>query len=340
MTPPLLISICIPVYNEEDNIEPLYRRVRTLMDKEIRYNFELLFTDNHSDDRTFEKLTELASIDSRVRVIRFSRNFGFQKSIMTNYFNARGVAAIQIDCDLQDPPELISEFLRKWEEGYKVVYGIRRSRPEAWWLHALRRYYYRIVDFISEDYLPHDAGDFRLIDRCIIDELRRINDSQPYLRGLIASMGFRQTGVLYDRDARTAGKSKFNIGRLLSLGLDGILQHSIVPLRIATVLGLVISMFALLGAIYYFVARLFFRGDWPEGLASSSILILFSLGMNAIFLGIIGEYVARIYKNVKKMPFTITECEIDNQGKSLKSHEIYAQRDPGDLGSSSISSLK
>jgi dolichol-phosphate mannosyltransferase len=308
-----MLSICVPVYNEEDNVVPFYERTLQVMDSlKDKYDFEILFTDNHSTDATFERLAELSARDPRVRVLRFSRNFGFQRSILTNYTNARGDAAIQLDVDLQDPPELIADFARYWEEGYKVVYGIRRSRPnESRWLHSARKLFYRLVDFLSEDELPHDAGDFRLIDRCVIEQLRLVSDQQPYLRGLIASMGFKQMGVVYDRAARERGSSKFNLWRLFGLALDGILHHSVVPLRIATVFGLVMSSIAVLGALYYFIGKLFFRADWPEGLASTTILILLSIGMNALLLGIIGEYIGRIYKNVKRMPITIIEANID-----------------------------
>lgn len=314
MQPKKLISICVPVLNEEDNVEPFYQRLCQVIDPlSDRYDFEILFTDNHSTDRTFERLDVLARADRRIRVLRFSRNFGFQKSLLTNYNNARGDAAVQLDCDLQDPPELIVEFLRHWEEGYKVVYGVRCSRPyEAAWVRASRKLFYRLIDFLSEDELPHDAGDFRLIDRCILNELRQTYDQQPYLRGMIASMGFAQIGVPYDRSARLSGATKFDLPKMISLGLDGILNHSIVPLRLATVAGVVVSFIALLGALYYVVARLFFRHDWPIGLASTSILVLFAIGMNAILLGIIGEYIARIYKSVKKTPLTIIECAIDS----------------------------
>lgn len=311
-----LLSICVPVYNEEENVRPFYERVSAVM-RELggRYDHEILFTDNHSEDSTFEKLKELSDEDPRVRVIRFSRNFGFQRSIFTNYANCRGDAAIQLDVDLQDPPELIPEFVALWEQGYKVVYGIRRARPnESRWLHTSRKIFYRLVDYLSEDRLPHDAGDFRLIDRSLIDELKNVGDQQPYLRGLIATMGFRQTGVVYDRAARERGSSKFNLSGLIGLALDGILHHSVVPLRLATVFGLVMSLLSLLGGVYYLLGKAFFREDWPLGLASTSVLILFSIGMNALLLGIIGEYIGRIYKNVKTMPLTIVEAAIDRMG--------------------------
>jgi polyisoprenyl-phosphate glycosyltransferase len=309
-----LISICVPVFNEEQNIEPLYAALLPIMDQlSDRYDFELLFTDNHSTDQTFQALEQLARRDVRVRAIRFSRNFGFQRSIATGYANARGDAAIQIDCDQQDPPALILEFVRKWEEGYKVVYGIRSSRRESWWMNIIRRMFYRIIDSLSEDELPLDAGDFRLIDRCVLDELQKYEDNQPYLRGTIAALGFDQIGIPYDRAERQRGESKFSFGELIGLALDGILNHSVVPLRIATYLGLAISLVTFLGIVGYGVGRLFLGKNWPPGFATVIILILGSLSLNALFLGVIGEYLGRIYRQVKRRPLTIVERELNSE---------------------------
>ncbi len=308
-----LISICVPVLNEAANIQPFYDRVSAVIGGlSERYDFEFVFTDNHSSDRTFEILTELAQRDRRIRAIRFSRNFGFQRSILTNYRHARGVAAIQLDCDLQDPPEMIVDFLRHWEQGYQVVYGVRRRRPkEALWLRLSRRAFYRLIDLLSEERLPHDAGDFRLVGDKILEYLRRYNAPQPYLRGTISTLGFRQIGIAYDRSPRSLGKSKFNLFSLLELAVDGLCNHSIVPLRLASLLGLVLFFLAVLGAIYYAIGRFSFAASWPVGLASSSILTLFSIGMNALFLGIIGEYVGRIFKAVKMAPVAVIESVVD-----------------------------
>lgn len=310
-----LISICVPVFNEESNIVPFHERLAPILEAmSDRYRFELVFTDNHSEDRTFELLRDLAARDPRVHVIRFSRNFGFQRSILTAYNNCRGDAALQIDVDLQDPPELLPEFLRLWEEGYKVVYGVRRGRAtEASLLRHLRKLFYRLVDFLSDDHLPHDAGDFRLIDRVILDHLKTTTDQQPYLRGIIAAVGFRQTGIVYDRADRRFGHSNFNLARLVGLALDGILQHSIVPLRLATFAGLAMSALAVLASLWYVFSRLLLPDDWPPGIATTTILILFSIGMNALFLGIIGEYIGRIYRNGKQLPITIVEAVINNR---------------------------
>jgi glycosyltransferase involved in cell wall biosynthesis len=291
----------------------LYDRLIQLAEKlTSRYAFEFIFTDNHSEDETFDKLSFLAAKDERVRIIRFSRNFGFQRSILTNFLSAKGDAAVQIDCDLQDPPEMIEEFLARWEKGYKVVYGVRKSRPnENVILFGLRKVFYYFIDKISEHPLPRNAGDFRLIDRCIIDELEKIDPYQPYLRGAIATFGFPQIGIEYDRFERARGISKFSLSDLVRLAIDGIVSHSINPLRLATYAGFSSFLIAIFGGLYYFIGKLFFAESWPEGLASSSILILFSIGINGIFLGLMGEYISRIYRSMIGGSFTIIQDDVN-----------------------------
>ena len=195
--------------------------------------------------------------------------------------------------------------------GYKVVYGIRKSRKENWWINSLRKIFYRLIDFLSEDYLPKDAGDFRLIDRKIINVLKQIQDSQPYIRGTIATVGFKQVGIPYDRNARISGKSKFKISDMISLAMDGIINHSIIPLRIATFTGFFVSIIAILLSLIYFIGKLIYGPLWDAGFATTTILILMSIGLNGFFLGIIGEYIGRIYKQVKDSPLTIIEEKIN-----------------------------
>jgi polyisoprenyl-phosphate glycosyltransferase len=311
-----LISIVVPVFNEQDNINPLHDAlVPVLASLEDRYDFEILFTDNHSADQTFQVLRRLAAKDRRVRALRFSRNFGFQRSILTGYNYARGDAAIQMDCDLQDPPALIPVFLSKWEEGYQVVYGERTSRKESWWSNTSRKIFYRLIDLLSEYPLPLDAGDFRLVDRCVLNELKSVNDDQPYLRGTIATLGFNQIGVPYDREERQRGQSKFTLRQLFSLALDGILNHSIVPLRVATYLGLLIALCTFGAIVFYTVGGLFFARTWPPGFATVTVLLLGSLSLNALFLGVIGEYVGRIYRQMKRGALTVIQEEIDPAGE-------------------------
>lgn len=308
-----LISLIIPVFNEEENIFPLYEAVLPIIDDcKDQYNFELIFTDNHSTDSTFEKLTKLRDVDQRVRVFRFSRNFGYQKSILTGYLKARGDALIQLDCDLQDPPELIPEFLKHWEDGCSVVYGVRRSRRESAILHFARKLFYRLANYLSEDDLPVDVGDFRLIDKKVVDVLRQVDDAQPYLRGMIAAMGFKQFGIIYDRRGRERGQSNFRFKDLVGLALDGILNHSIVPLRLATFFGIGVTLLTLLAIFGYVVGKLMFGFNWPAGFTTLTVLVLAGISVNALFLGIIGEYLGRIFQQVKKRPLVIIDSALDD----------------------------
>jgi len=317
-----LLSIIVPVHDEEANVEPLYEMLAQVLNRIAdRYRWELLFTDNCSGDRTFERLERLAAHDPRIRIYRFTRNFGFQRSILTGYRLARGDAAVQIDCDLQDPPELIIEFVRLWESGFKVIYGVRRSRPDPILLHAARRIFYRLIAWLSKDDLPVDAGDFRLVDRCVLDLLHLYRDENPYLRGYIASLGYRQVGVPYDRSERKRGKSSFRLGTLVNLAVDGIVSHSTLPLRLASMLGLALSALATLAIAVYFVLWLAYERSWPAGFATLAFLILLSLAINSIFLGIIGEYLARIYTQLKPRPVTIVESVVDHTARGASESE-------------------
>jgi glycosyltransferase involved in cell wall biosynthesis len=313
-----LISISIPVLNESGNIHALYARLDALGQRmRGKCELEFVFSDNHSDDDTWALLSELAARDPRVRAIRFSKNFGFQRSILANYLHTRGDAVMQIDADLQDPPELLETFFDLWQQGYQVVYGIRKKRPEAWLLKNFRKLGYWVIDKISEHPIPRDVGDFRLIDRRVIDALAKMRNSSPYLRGMIAGLGFNQTGVAYDRDARIAGESKFNVSRLLQLGLTAVFNHSVVPLRAASFLGAAILITSVIGALYYLVLRLL-HPELPRGLASIHILVLFGIGLNSFFLGIIGEYLLRIYLVVRAEPIAIVQQSLNFTAPEIK----------------------
>ncbi len=306
-----LISIVVPVYNEEETIPLFYPAVCQVIDPiSATYDFEFIFTDNHSTDRTPDLLARLALRDPRVRAFRFSRNFGYQRSILTAYLQSRGDAAIQLDCDLQDPPELIPTFLDVWRSGSEVVYGIRKSRLEGRRWRYARKLFYWLVDVLSEDPIPRDAGDFRLISRRVIEELRRINEPTPYLRGTIATLGFRQTGIEYARLARTVGSSKFSFYDNIKLALDGIVNQSVVPLRVATYVGLSIALLTVLASVGYIAAYYTVGFRAPAGFTTTTVLILGSLGINALLLGIIGEYLGRMYLQMKNRSHTIIEREL------------------------------
>ncbi len=307
-----LISLVIPVYNEEFNIRPLYNAVCSVVKTlEENYDFEFIFTDNHSTDKSFSELESLFESDKRIRVFRFSRNFGYQKSILTGYLQAAGDAIIQLDCDLQDPPSMIVDFIQHWEDGYSVVYGVREKRKENWAINLTRKAFYRLINYLSEDDLPLDAGDFRLIDKKIVTVLRQIDDAQPYLRGSIAVMGFNQIGIPYSRNDRKLGSTNFKFRDLVNLAIDGVLNHSIVPLRIASFFGIVASIVSLILTLFYIAGKFFFGYAWPAGFTTLAVMILSGIAINALFLGILGEYVGRIYRQVKKKPLIIIEKTLD-----------------------------
>lgn len=312
-----LISITIPVLNESDNLDALYRRLTALAERmQDRCRLEFVFSDNHSNDDTWEKLAELGAVDQRVRAVRFARNVGFQRSILANYLHTRGEAVLQIDADLQDPPELLEQFFEYWRQGFHVVYGVRRKRRENVFINTFRRFGYWVIDKVSEHPIPRDVGDFRLVDRKVIDALAKMRTPSPYLRGMIAGLGFKQTGISYDRDARVAGESKFGVARLVRLGLTAVFNHSSVPLRLATLAGTVMLGVSALGALYYFVLRAL-NPELPQGLASIHILVLFSTGLQSLLLGIIGEYLLRIYLILRSEPIAIIE-----QSLNFSSHEL------------------
>jgi glycosyltransferase involved in cell wall biosynthesis len=313
-----LVSIAIPVLNEAANLDALYGRLSNLAQvMSDRCRLEFIFSDNHSDDTTWQHLTELAQSDKRVRAIRFSRNFGFQRSILANYRHARGDAVMQIDADLQDPPEMLEQFFECWQKGYQVVYGVRASRKEGWLISKFRRIGYWFIDKMSEHPVARDAGDFRLIDRKVVRALLQYRSSDPYLRGLISGMGFRQHGIPYARAAREAGESKFGLSQLIKMGFSGVFNHSVVPLRLASVAGLLILGVSAFGAVYYVFLRVF-HSDLPRGLASVHILVLFGIGFQSLLLGVLGEYLLRIYKILRREPVAIIEDSLNVPSNELK----------------------
>lgn len=300
-----LITISVPVLNEEANIHNLHAALVTVIDSlSKRYEFEIVFTDNASTDSTWELLTKLAAKDSRVKAYRFTRNIGFQKSILMNYSLAKGDAVIQIDADLQDPPELIEKFLDEWEAGARVVYGVRQVRREGFVNGLIRKMGYWVIDKLSEHPIPRDAGDFRLIDRQVVTSLLAQNNPRPYIRGTIASMGFRSVGIPYDRSAREHGESKFPLSSVVKLGFQGILDNSLVPLRLAIFMGGFFLVAAILMIIWTVISRLM-DPNWPMGYASLLSVVLFGFGANAMLIGILGEYLLRVYVTVRADPVGI-----------------------------------
>lgn len=301
-----LISIVIPAYNEAENIPLIYQEVQTLRSRESSYRFEILIMDNHSTDSTLPVAMQLARSDSDVRVIRLSRNFGYQANILTGYFNAQGDAVVQLDADGEDDPLLISDFLRHWEAGNKVVYGVRTARKESYLMSFTRKIFYRLIAVLSKIPLPPDSGDFRLIDRCVLDSMREFPESSLYLRGLMSYIGFQQIGISYARRKRYGGESKFGLSDYVSLALQGITSFSQKPLYLVVQIGFLFSTLSFIGMIFYLTLFLMGYVQTP-GFTTLVLLQLVLTGVQLTCLGINSIYVGRIFEEVKGRPRSVIE---------------------------------
>ena len=302
-----LISIFTPVYNEERNVQKVYEEIKTVMlTLTDIYDFEHVFSDNASTDTSREILREIQEKDKNVKVILLSKNFGITKSSLNGLFRCKGDAVVQIDADLQDPPQMTKDFIKQWEQGYKVVYGVREDRAEGLLMKNVRKAFYRAANMISYEVLIPDVGEFRLMDRRIIEELRKIHDCNPYLRGLIANLGFRQKGIPYRRERRKEGKTSGNLLRLIDYGLNGIVNHSSILLRLSTITGVFLAGLSFVLVVFYVMAKIVTRTP-PHGITTIIVLVLLFSGIQMIFLGILGEYIAKIFSQSIKRPLVIEE---------------------------------
>lgn len=306
-----LISIVTPCYNEEENVEELYLRVKKVVSAIPGYDYEHIFIDNASHDKTVDILRRIAGVDSTVKVIVNSRNFGHIRSPYYAMLQARGDAVISIVSDLQDPPDMISDFIKRWEAGYKIVVGIKNYSEESSVMFKIRKLYYRFTSRLSEVELLKDFTGFGLYDRKIIDVLRQINDPYPYFRGLITEIGFEIAKVGYTQPARRRGITKNNFYTLYDIGMLGITNHSKVPLRLAAMLGFAASVSSLFIAFCYLIYKLVFWNTFAVGVAPLVIgLSLFS-SVQLFFLGILGEYIGSIHTQVLKRPLVIEKERIN-----------------------------
>jgi glycosyltransferase involved in cell wall biosynthesis len=305
------ISIVTPTFNEEDNVEELHRQVAAVFAALPQYDYEHIFIDNASADRTVAILKDLAKRDPRVKVIVNSRNFGPIRSPYYGLLQAGGAAAIMMSADFQDPPSLIADFLRKWEEGYKLVVGIKKGSEEAKPLFALRRLYYSIITGLADVELIKGFMGFGLYDQEVIRILRSLDDPYPYLRGLICEIGFPRAAIEYVQPLRKRGISKNNFYTLYDIAMLGLTNHSKVPLRLATMLGFGMSIFSLALGLIYFIYKLIFWQSFSVGVAPLVIgLFLFS-SVQLLFLGIVGEYVGAIHTHVLKRPLVIEKERVN-----------------------------
>ncbi len=301
----LLLSIVVPCHNEEEVLRETNRRLFLALDQ-IPMQLEIIYVDDGSTDSTAEILRELQTGDPRVRIIRFSRNFGHQMAITAGIEHASGDAVAIIDADLQDPPEVILDFLDKWMDGYDVVYGVRTERDgESAFKLWTAKYFYRLIGKLSDTEIPLDTGDFRLMDRRVVDALLSMPERDRFVRGMVSWIGFSQTAVAYHRAARHAGTTKFSLMKMIRFATDGIVSFSILPLRLATWVGFAASAVAILGILVAIIERILGTPGLVKGWASLVIAVLFLGGVQLICMGIIGEYVGRIYGESKRRPLYV-----------------------------------
>ena len=297
------LSLVVPVFNERETLPAFYERTTAALHG-CCPSYEIVFVDDGSQDGSLDELRRLASTDSHVRVVSFSRNFGHQTAVSAGMNYASGEAVAVIDSDLQDPPELIAPLLARWRDGYQVVYAIRRTRRENVLKRAAYRVFYRLLRSLSYVDMPLDAGDFAIMDRRVVDLLNDMPERNRFVRGIRAWVGFKQTGIEYDRDPRFAGESKYPLTKLLRLAYDGVVSYSFVPLRLVTQLGFLISLVAFALIVYLLTLRIF-SGQLMMGWTSTIVVILFLGGVQLVSLGILGEYVGRIFDEVKRRPLYV-----------------------------------
>jgi dolichol-phosphate mannosyltransferase len=302
------IQVCVvsPVYCEQDGIQTFYERLVAALEPMEGIAFHLVLVDDGSTDGTLDVLRKIAEKDDRVRVLALSRNFGHQLAITCGMDAARGDVVIVMDSDLQDPPEVIPQMLEQWRAGSKVVYGVRSSRDGETRLKlATARAFYRLLNRLSDVPLPLDAGDFRLLDRQVIDVLSQLREDNRYIRGLVSWVGFPQSAVVYEREARYAGQTKYSLTKMVRLATDGITSFSQRPLRLAFTAGAVITAVSAFLAAYIAFAKLADPARAIPGFASLMCAVLFLGGVQLLFLGLLGEYVGRIYRETKRRPLYV-----------------------------------
>jgi glycosyltransferase involved in cell wall biosynthesis len=303
-----LLSIVTPCFNEEENVDELYRRIKAAIASLSQYDFEIIFIDNASEDATVANLKKLAAADPAVKLIVNTRNFGHIRSPYYGITQSRGAATVYLASDLQDPPELIPDFIREWERGYKLVMAIKPISKGNALVHSLRKSYYRLLDGMSDVSLLSDSTGFGLYDSEVLDQIRKIDDPYPYLRGLICELGYEIKTIAFEQPRRLRGISKNNLYTLYDIAMLGIVSHSKVPIRIAAFFGFLLGFLSVLAALIFLVLKLLFWDYFPIGIAPTVIGIFFLFGIQLLFIGIMGEYIASIHTYVQRRP-TVVERE-------------------------------
>ncbi len=305
------ISIVTPCYNEAENVQELHERVLKVMSSLYEFSYEHIFIDNASTDLTVEILKEIAAHDNRVKIIVNARNFGHIRSPYHALLQAKGDAVISIVADLQDPPEMIADFIQKWENGYKIVIGVKEKSEESPFFFAVRKFYYNLIGKLSEISLIKNFTGFGLYDQKVIEVLRQIDDPYPYFRGLICDIGFERAEIQYIQPVRRRGFTKNNFYTLYDMAMLGITNHSKVPLRLATMTGFAVAFFSLLLAFGYFLYKLIFWNSFTLGIAPLVIGLFFFGSVQLFFIGIIGEYIGSIHTQVLKRPLVVEKERVN-----------------------------
>lgn len=301
-----ILSIVVPVFNEAEGIDAFYHRLRKVVDSLTPISCEIVFVDDGSSDDSYQRLVKFAHSDNDVRIIKFSRNFGHQIAITAGIDLAKGDAVVVIDADLQDPPEIIKKFVDKWEKGYDVVYGVREKREGESRMKLLTAAaFYRLLKRIIGLDIPVDVGDFRLMSRRVVEQLKTLREKDRFVRGLVSWVGFKQIGIEYSRDKRYAGETKYPYRKMIKFALDGITSFSDAPLKLVTWLGYFTSFVALLYLCSVFVQKAV--GYTVQGWATIMVAVLFMGGVQLIGLGIIGEYIGRIFNETKQRPLYVID---------------------------------
>lgn len=301
------ISILIPAYNEQLALEHLFQRIGALANDNKAYEFEFMFVDDGSRDKTLDTIKEFAETDERVSYISLSRNFGKEIAMIAGLDHVTGDATVVIDADLQDPPELIPKMIKLWEEGYDDVYARRTSREgESWLKRTTSKVYYQILQKVTNIQIQRDTGDFRLLDRRCVESLKLMRESQRYTKGMFSWIGYNKKEISYNRDARVAGKTKWNYPKLINFAIDGLTSFTTTPLRISSFLGIIVSLVAFIYIVILVIKTLAFGTDLA-GYPSMMAVILFLGGVQLLSLGVIGEYIGRIFNETKGRPLYLTK---------------------------------
>ena len=322
------LSLVIPVFNEEDTLPELDRRLRDLFSNlsQVGDKWEVVFVEDGSSDNSRRLLANMAASESRYRLLAFSRNFGHQFAITAGIDRAEGDVVVVMDADLQDPPSVVSEMIDKHRAGYDVVYGVRKKRKgETWFKRATASVFYRLIRAITGVAIPLDAGDFRLMSRPVVLTLRALREQHRFVRGMVAWVGFRQTAVYYDRDARFAGTTKYPVSKMLKFAIDGITSFSILPLRVATWLGVFAAIWAVGIGVWAIAVKVLGLGTVPGW---TTIMFAVALGSSAQLLmtGVLGEYVGRIYEEIKRRPLYIIEQDINAPNHGDATAELVSRK--------------